>query len=371
MAEPDRPAAAEPRDLVAIVRSPDAPRELKSFAARALLPLESEDSFRALLAVLLDEDPEIAGAARETLAGTPPDDIARFIDTAEPTEAELDAVARHLEDHLVLERVIRNRAVSDDTLERLAAFVTGAPQEALIVNQVRLIRQPALIDALLANPELTVDGRRRLLELREEFFEKEERRREQERLRLEEEERRARQEAAGIVFDEETGEEGGAPAEAGEVGGEGEAAPAEGEEFNQANLAQVFRRIAHMTVKEKLSLAQRGSKEERRILISDVNKIVSMAVLKCESLTPAEVESFCTMRHLHTEIFHEIATSREWVKRPKIQLALVSNPAVPLAITLPLVKYLGMRDLRNLTRDRNLPEGVRVAARKVLMEKRG
>ena len=44
---------------------------------------------------------------------------------------------------------------------------------------------------------------------------------------------------------------------------------------------------------------------------------------------------------------------------------------MPLSITLPLVKFIGMRDLRNLSRDRNLPEGIRVAARKVLFEKRG
>ena len=62
-----------------------------------------------------------------------------------------------------------------------------------------------------------------------------------------------------------------------------------------------------MTVKEKVELAQKGTKEERRILIADVNKIVSMAVLKCESIGMAEVESFCAMRHLHTEIFQEIA----------------------------------------------------------------
>ncbi len=50
---------------------------------------------------------------------------------------------------------------------------------------------------------LAADGRRRLAELREEFFDKQERRREQERLRREEEERLARQEAEGIVFDED------------------------------------------------------------------------------------------------------------------------------------------------------------------------
>jgi hypothetical protein len=367
LADPETPVSLEPQDLLSIVRSPDAPRELRAFAARGLLPLETDDRLRALLAVASDPDPDIGPPALETLAQIAPDDVALFIDTAEPTAAELDVVSRHVDDHAVLERIIRNRATAEETLLRLASTVTGAPQESLIVNQVRLIRQPALIDALLENPGLTVDGRRRLLELREEFFEKEERRREQERLRIEEEERLARQEAAGIVFDE-TEEE--AQAESAQEEAD-RAAEAAADDFNQANLAQVFRRISAMTVKEKLSLAQRGTKEERRILISDVNKIVSMAVLKCEAISPAEIETFCAMRHLHTEIFHEIATTREWVKRPKIQLALVNNPAVPLAITLPLIKFLNMRDLRNLSHDRNLPEGVRTTARKILLEKRG
>jgi hypothetical protein len=220
---------------------------------------------------------------------------------------------------------------------------------------------------MLENPGLTADGRRRLLELREEFFEKEERRQEQERLRIEEEERLARQEAAGIVFDE--AEEHGAPA-AVEEGAEEAAAQTE-EEFNSASLAQVFRRIASMTVKEKIAIAQKGSKEERRILIGDVNKIVSLAVLRCDALTPAEVETFCQMRHLAQEIFQEIASTREWMKRPRIQLALVTNPAVPLNLTLPLIKFLSMRELRNLSHDRNLAEGLRMAAKKVLLEKRG
>ena len=62
--------------------------------------------------------------------------------------------------------------MADQTLEALARTVAGDPQEALIVNQVRLLRQPSLIDALFENPALTADGRRRLLEIREEFFER-------------------------------------------------------------------------------------------------------------------------------------------------------------------------------------------------------
>jgi len=361
------PPSAEPPDLVALVRSPESPRELRLFAARGLLPLGNEDGARALLAVLLDGDSEIAAAARETFAAMPPDAFVAFLEDGEPTAAELDAIGRHSEDPFVLERVIRHRRVGDETLLALAPKVTGAPQDALIVNQVRLLRQPALIQALLDNPDLTADGRRRLNELEEEFFEKEARRREQERLRREEELRRAEQEAKGIVFEDAAEAEPGAGGEDGLPIGAAE----DLDEISKANLAQTYRRISVMTVKEKVELAQKGTKEERRILIGDVNKLVSMAVLNCESITMSEIEGFCMMRHLHSDLFQEIASTREWIKKPKIQLALVMNPAVPINITLPLVKFLGMRELRHIMRDRNLPEGVRSSARKILFDKRG
>ena len=365
MPEPRSPSPAATQDIVSIVRSPDAPRDLRLFAARGLLPLERDDRLRALLAVANDPDPDVRIPAHETLAAVPPDDAVRFLDEGGPTPGELDVLSQHSEDPFVLERVIRHREVGDETLLRLAANVSGDAQEALIVNQVRLIRQPVLIEALLGNPALTLDGRRRLHELQEEFFEKEVRRREQERLRREEEERVARQEAEGIVFED-----------AAQAAGDSTADPmaildeiSEEEGFNRASLAQLFRRIAVMTIKEKVELAQKGTKEERRILIADVNKIVSMAVLRSESVGLGEIETFCAMRHLHTEIFIEISRTREWIKRPKIQNALVRNPAVPLAVTLPLVKHLSLRDLKNIMRDRNLPEGIRMAARKLLFDK--
>jgi len=366
--DPQPPPSAEPPDLVALVRSPDSPRELRLFAARGLLPLGNEDRIRALLAVMHDGDSAIASAARDTFSAVPPDELVAFLEDGEPTPAELDAVGRHSQDHFVLERVIRHRQVGDETLLALAPIVTGAPQDALIVNQVRLLRQPSLIRALLDNPELTADGRRRLKELEEEFFDKEARRREQERQRREEEHRREEQEAKGIVFEDAAEAE---PSVGGEEGLPVGEAP-EGEEgFSSSSTAQIYRRISVMTVKEKVELAQKGTKEERRILIGDVNKLVSMAVLSAESITLSEVEGFCMMRHLHADLFQEIASTREWIKRSKIQLALVTNPAVPLNITLPLVKFLSMRELRHVMKDRNLPEGVRSTARKILLDKRG
>lgn len=337
-----------------MLRSGDASPEIRRFAARALLPLDPEDQLRALLAVLDDADAEIAGEASATLGASPPEDLMRFVNDGEPTGVEIDAIARHVEDALVLERLIRHRNVSDETLERLARTVAGPAQEALVVNQARLLRQPSLIDSLFENPELTAESRRRLNEIREEFFEKEARRRESEAARRrEEEETRLATEAA-------------AEAE-GEGGGEA-AAAAEAEEPLESGA--LFHRISRMTVSEKVQLAYSGGKEERRILIGDSNKLVGLAVLKSRGLTANEVESFCAMRHLDAEIFRRIGLNREWIRRAGVIQALVKNPAVPLAIALPLVKHLQLRDVKLVARDPNLAEGLRVTAKRILEEKR-
>ncbi len=342
----------EAEDLVSLLRSGQAAPEIRRFAARGLLPLDREDQMRALLAVIGDCDLEAAQAALETFRSTPPDQVLGFLQVGDPTATELDVIARHAEDPFVLERVVRLPSVTDQTLEALGRTASGAPQDALIVNQVRLLRNPALIEALFENPALTVDGRRRLNEIREEFFEKGKRRREAERAREEEEARRALEQAA-----------------------EAEAAPAgvgvapEGLEPALSG-GVVYKRIATLTVSEKINLAYHGDKEERRILIGDSNKLVGLAVLKSRSLTANEVESFCYMRHLDEEIYRTIAGNREWIRKHAVALALVKNPKAALAITLPLVKHLPMRELKGIMHDPNLAEGLRITARKLLEEKR-
>jgi hypothetical protein len=66
----------------------------------------------------------------------------------------------------------------------------------------------------------------------------------------------------------------------------------------------------------------------------------------------------------------KIASTRDWIRRPLIALALVKNPKVPLTVSLPLVKRLSLRVLRSIARDRNLPDAVRTQARKFYMQRR-
>jgi hypothetical protein len=354
-------------DLVSLLRSGRAPIEVRRFAARGVLPLDAADQIRALLVVLQDPDLDIAASARAAFGELPPEAIIRSLASPEVTEAELDAIARGTDDGEVLERVVQHRNVSDATLTAMARTVTGTPQEVLIVNQARLLRNPSLIDALFENPGLSADGRRMLNELKEEFFEKEARRRD---ARSRRSEKPAEPETPPVAEEVPAGELEEEEAEEG-AGKEGAPVPAPAPDAEASPGAEeLYLRLMGMTVPERVKLALTGTREERRFLIADGSKMVGFAVLRARGLTPSEVESFCGMRHLDADIFQKIATAREWIRRPLIALALVKNPKVPLMVSLPLVKRLGMRDLRNIARDRNLPEAVRAQARKIYLQRR-
>ena len=122
-------------------------------------------------------------------------------------------------------------------------------------------------------------------------------------------------------------------------------------------------RIAAMTVAQKVSLAMKGSREERAVLIRDPNKIVGIAVLSSPKMTENEVENIAKMASLSDEILRIIANTRAWMKRYGIVAALVRNPKTPVAISLNLMARLTDKDVRAISTDRNVPEVLRIAAR--------
>ena len=315
---------------------------------------------RALFAVLEDSDAEIAKVARATINEFPPDAFADFLRGARVTPAEIERVASLTDDVIVLEQVVLHRNVSDGTLLALASTVIGAAQEALIVNQARLLRNPALIDALFSNPALTPDGRRMLNELKEEFFEKEARRREA-RSRKKPEVREPALDPEAVVAEEAS------------ASGPSEVADADvdsSDHVGPRGAEELYLRIMEMSVPERVKLALTGTREERRFLIADSSKMVGLAVLRARGLTLTEVEGFCGMRHLEHDIFYKIVNTKDWIRRPRIILALVRNPKAPLPITMRLIPSLPMRELRNISRDRNLPEAVRAIAKQTYLQRR-
>jgi hypothetical protein len=126
----------------------------------------------------------------------------------------------------------------------------------------------------------------------------------------------------------------------------------------------VFQRLAQMTFPQRLKAAVKGTKEMRAILIRDPNKLICATVLSSPKLTEQEVESFARMATIPEDVLRTIAHNRTWTKNYSIVLGLTKNPKTPLAVSLNLMTRLNARDLNGLSVDRNIPEPLRIAARK-------
>jgi hypothetical protein len=123
-------------------------------------------------------------------------------------------------------------------------------------------------------------------------------------------------------------------------------------------------RLASMGVLEKMKVAMRGRREERAVLIRDPNRLVAAAVLSSPKLTENEVEGIAKMANVAEEVLRVIGSSRAWTKKYAIAASLVRNPKTPVAISLTLLNRLTERDVKMVASDRNVPEPVRVAARR-------
>ena len=126
----------------------------------------------------------------------------------------------------------------------------------------------------------------------------------------------------------------------------------------------VNQRVANMGFVERLKAAVKGTKEMRAILIRDPNKMISAAVLSSPKVTEQEAAGFARMASLSEDVLRAIGHNRSWLKNYGVVLGLTRNPKTPLAISLNLMSRLQDADLAKLSVDRNVPEALRLAARK-------
>ena len=132
-----------------------------------------------------------------------------------------------------------------------------------------------------------------------------------------------------------------------------------------------LQRLQKMNVPQKVQRATKGSREERAILIRDPNKMIAMAVLSSPKLTISEIEAFARAGNVGEDCLRVIAMTRAWMKNYNVAAALTRNPKTPVALSMNLLSRLSEKDLRTLSTDRNVPDVLRVSARKKLVLNKG
>jgi hypothetical protein len=123
-----------------------------------------------------------------------------------------------------------------------------------------------------------------------------------------------------------------------------------------------------MTVPQRLKLAMKGSREQRAVLVRDPNRMIAAAVLSSPKLAETEIEAFARMQNVSEEVLRTIAMNRSWVRKLPVATALVRNPKTPPAISLSLLPRMSQRDVKMLSIDRNVPEALRLSARKMMQK---
>jgi len=386
--------------VVQAVVSGAAPPQARMAAARGLLPVPQDVMLELLVALRADADAEVARAADETLAAQEPAALHGVASTPETAPAVLaylasrPGIARELQESLAL-----NASTPDEAMAALAsATQEGGVLELISVNQQRLIRAPAIIDAVLANPARTADAERRVRETRREFFEKER------GAQQVADEMRARGLGAAAEFFEAAesfGEEAAISLddawliaqhiEVSDADIDDSWLPAERledlieETFEQRQAAAerlvaeasaegggaaperiaLIRRIMLMKVKDRIKLAMKGDREARSILIRDPNKVVAQAVINNPRITDQEVEGIAAMRTVSDEVLRVIAMNRGWARQYPIILNLARNPRTPLPTSMGLLIRLYTKDLKSLSQNRNVPDAVRRQALRI------
>ncbi len=351
------------------------PLGVRQAAARGVLPVGQEELLGILIFLQSDADPEVSKTARETLGNEFSDELVRTIVESSSTPIEvLEYFGRPpYPSDRILESLIQNKATPDSTIALLAEGVEAHLIELILINLMRLLRSPFVLEALERNPNQTPDIKRRLGEIREEFFEKRYTFIPIHRTRAEEKAFREMQEAADaepvestalVVFSEELKE--GEDVTRVTLDSLADDGFGSFENMNEDQKLSTIQKIARMTVAERVQTALKGNREERVILIRDANRIVSSAVLESPKLSDSEAEAIAVMKNVSQEVLRLLGTKREFVKNYTVVHNLVKNPRVPIATSLTLLNRILTNDLRGLARNKNIPEVLRKAAHRQL-----
>jgi hypothetical protein len=360
-----------------------APAPMKMMAARGMAPLPPADMATALYQLSFSDDEAIKSAAFKSAAELPERILGAALDA--PLDGRvLDFYARRVfQKPPLLQKLLLNKATSDETFRHLATLVDERGLEMIAGNEERLLRHPPIIAALYLNPKTRMSTAQRALELAV-----------RNNVRVEgipafEEAARAIQQS-GAPEPQKAAVDDAAFARATEVAvdqsaalgliavDENEAAALAEAEAVAAEQAVEAPGVAEEEKKQKISdlspaakirLATLGNAFARAVLIRDTNRLVSMAAIRSPGVSDMEVMRYASNRGLDEDIIRHIANQRQWVRLNSIKLALCNNPKCPLPIAMRFLPHLNVRDLKALARSKGIPSALVTAAKQMLQQR--
>lgn len=389
--------------VVRAIAAGTAPKPAQIAAARGILPLPQNDLLEVLVILATNPDKELSALAEKTLKTQDSEKLKGVVSSNDVAPQVLHYFAtQETLSQEVYELVIANPKTPNESIVQFARNSSnGELLEVLSFNQQLLIKTPAILDAIIANPHRTAEADRRASEIKREFFEKE-RGAEQIAKELKAQGKEAAAEfIASAEFIDDSGDNGLSFDDAMFLADLIEVSDAEVDDSwlsleyieeiyeetddqRQAALSKILgemksegdgeignervsmiSRIMGMKMKDRIQMAMKGNREARNILVRDPNRIIAQAVIQNPKLTDQEVETISKMRTVPEDVLRQIAMNKQWARSYVIIHNLALNPRTPVGNAMNIIPRLQLRDLLSMTKNKNVPDAIRKHAQRI------
>ncbi len=377
---PQIPASKFPEKVRRFV-TPEAPERLRDMLAKGLVPMKPVVQVCALYQTVALGPSNFAEEAVRTIRRLPDATLVQ-VSKQRLLPCVLDWLSEVFRDSdEVLQAVLLNALTGDTAVLEAAAACSEGMSDLIARNQIRLIREPAIIESLYFNRNTRASTADRILDFaarndlelngipnyREVVaaISGQLPKNEADAKRLDE-----RFKAAKNAIDDALPDAEGQDSVAQSVAHLAERLFDE-EGHDEPDGSSANARIRELNVSQKVRLALMGSAAERGILIRDSNKLVCRTVIRSPAVTDSEVMLYAKNKSLPDDVISYIASNRKWIRHYQVKMSLVLNPKTPLSDSLNFLTHLRMSDLRSVARSRDVPPPVSKAAKNLIKNRSG
>ena len=333
-------------------------RELQLLAAEGILPLPQESLIEVQVELAQGGDAEVAGKAQAALSQIDTLSLLSYMRNEAPVQV-VGYFLRSGSDPVLMEALLQRRDFTAELACEVAPGLSPEIQEILLLRQDLIVESPEILDALERNSNLSKYSTRRIEEYRRHLIQEEEVVEEE----VVDEPVGETEEFDTSIVDEISDEElEQAIAEIKET-----VEPA-GELDVSTGLTEAQIKLLPPPLRAKLS---RGANRSLRgILLKDPNPTVACSVLGASAVTESEIEMISNSRMVCEELLTAISRNREWTRKYVIVHNLVKNPRTPVGVSMRFLSRLSVKDLGQVSKDRNVADAVRQQAGRMYLAKR-
>jgi hypothetical protein len=368
------------------------PTPAKLMAAKGISPLRPAELLISVYQLSFDADAAVKTTA-EAAPGSLPDKILEGTlgDALPPQVLHFFALRLTPPRTEAMVKILYNQATADETFVVLATRLAERELEIIFENEMRILRCPAILQALYYNPQARMSSVNRAIELCARNL-----------IRLEgipayDELVKSIREDAGAVdpdvvdqtfaaaldatgsSDPASDASGSTPVAsipATTLGGATAAASAAPvaagkEKEKDGRKRSVVINFSKLKLYEKMRLATLGNEYCRQTLVRDPNRLVAMAAIRSPKITDSEIVKTAGNRVVAEEVIRYIASQRDFLRMYAVKLSLVQNPKCPVGISVRFLSQLMPEDLKNISRSKSVPAALSTTAKKLVQAKGG